>query len=280
MTPQAPVLELQDVEVELGGEVILSDINLQVFPRDVIVIVGMSGSGKSVLLRTMVGLIHPNRGKVLIEGRRWSDMSREDLHSEAHKIGMQFQKSALFDDLTAAENIEFVLKEHTSLTPEQRRARAIECLQSVNLEKSADLSPFEMSGGMRQRVGIARALALKPEILIIDDPTAGLDPVNADAMADMIMKLNSDLGSTLIVVTHDIMRAYQFGGTLYLIANQKLTKVGTSIQAESSRDPLIHQFVTGAVHGPLTDGGTAELKLPEGTDSDFLESHRPTALKN
>jgi phospholipid/cholesterol/gamma-HCH transport system ATP-binding protein len=254
MSVLAPVLELQDVEVELGGEVILRDVNLKVFPRDVIVIVGMSGSGKSVLLRTMAGLIHPGHGNVLIEGRRWIDMNREDLRAEARNIGMQFQKSALFDDLTAAENIEFVLKEQTSLPSDQRHIRAIECLRSVGLEKSAKMLPFEMSGGMRQRVGIARALALKPALLIIDDPTAGLDPVNADAMTEMIIKLNRELGSTLVVVTHDIMRAYQFGGTIYLISNQKLLKVGTAAQVEKSHDPVVHQFVTGSVHGPLTDG--------------------------
>jgi len=248
-----PVVELEDVTVAFDGDPILNGINLKVKAHDVTVIVGISGSGKSVLLRTIAGLVHPVKGQAKIFGKDWLEMSAADHHEAALKIGMQFQKSALFDDMTAQENIEFVLKEQTHMTPEERHARAYECLQSVSLEKAAQMRPFEMSGGMRQRVGIARALALNPQLLIIDDPTAGLDPVNADTMVDMILRLNRNLGSTLVVVTHDIRRAYQFGGMLYLLANQTLVKVGSAHEAESSKDPRVVQFVNGSIHGPLTD---------------------------
>lgn len=247
-----PVIELKDVTIELGREVILHDVNLCINEGESIVIVGPSGSGKTVLLKSIAGLYEPTKGYIKCHDFKWADMSYERKHDFARVLGMQFQKGALFDDLCAIDNIKYVLREHTHLDESAIDARAHECLKMVNLDKAAHLQPHELSGGMKLRLGVARSIALKPEILIMDDPTAGLDPVNSDEMAQLILDLKKQMNATLIIVTHDILRAYQFAGRIFLVANKTVIETGSAEQTQKHDDPRVQQFIHGYINGPLT----------------------------
>lgn len=247
-----PVLELKQVTMMFDNEVVFQGVNLQVFKDDTIVIIGPSGGGKSVLLKTMAGIFTPTQGTVTCYGHEWKKLSISEKHHVARQIGVQFQKSALFDELTAAENVAFPLREHTEMPEEEIAKRVQECLQAVGLEKATHLLPHEMSGGMRQRLGIARAIALKPDILFLDDPTAGLDPLNSDSMAELILNLKKEVGATLIIATHDMNRAYQFAGRIFLVAQKRITETGSASATIHSPDPLVQQFIQGKQEGPLT----------------------------
>lgn len=248
-----PVLELKNVSIELSGDLILKDVNLKVNHGDTVVVIGPSGAGKTVLLKTLAGIFRPKAGESYCFGVPWHDRNQVSRHDLARKIGMQFQRSALFDELTVSGNIDFVLKEHTTLNETERKERILECLKSVKLEKYADYREHMLSGGMKQRVGIARSLALKPEILFMDDPTAGLDPVNSDDMAALILDLKNSINATMVVVTHDILRAYQFAGRIVLVANQTVIETGSAEETKNHKSPLVQQFINGLLHGPLTD---------------------------
>lgn len=247
-----PVIELKDVSVELGGEIILHDVSLNVNIGETIVIVGPSGSGKTVLLKTIAGLYPPTKGYAKCHDFKWSDMSIERKHDFARVLGMQFQKGALFDDLNSIDNIKYVLREHTHLDEAAIESRAMECLKMVNLEKAAKLEPHELSGGMRLRLGVARSIALKPEILLMDDPTAGLDPINSDEMVKLILDLKKQMNATLIIVTHDITRAYELAGRIFLVAGKTLVETGTAEETKNHKDPRVQQFIHGYLKGPLT----------------------------
>lgn len=252
-----PILELKDVTIafgSLGEDLILQDVNMRIFPGETAVLVGLSGGGKTVLLKTLAGLYRPWKGHAFCFGRDWDSLSAIGKHDLAQKVGMQFQKGALFDDLTAAENVAYPLREHTQMSEEEIEHRVIECLRSVDLEKAKDFQPHEMSGGMKQRLGIARAIALKPEILFLDDPTAGLDPVNSDNMADLILNLKNEIGATLVIVTHDLMRAFQFAGRIFFVGTGTVLETGSAAETKNSKDPRVQQFLAGRLTGPLTDG--------------------------
>jgi phospholipid/cholesterol/gamma-HCH transport system ATP-binding protein len=247
-----PVLELENVTIELGYEVILENINLKVQEHETIVLIGPSGGGKTVLLKTMAGLFEPTTGHVRCYGQDWNSLSVVGRHDLARKVGVQFQKGALFDDLNAFDNVAYPLREHLKLSEEQVTERVNECLKAVNLEKAGHLQAHEMSGGMRLRLGVARAIALKPEILFLDDPTAGLDPLYSDEMAELILKLKSGINATLIIVTHDLARAYQFAGRIFLVANKSAFETGSAEQTKNHPDPKVQQFIHGRASGPLS----------------------------
>jgi phospholipid/cholesterol/gamma-HCH transport system ATP-binding protein len=252
-----PILELQDVTVafgSLGEDLILRDVNIRIYPGETAVLVGLSGSGKTVLLKTLAGLYRPWRGHAFCFGKDWDSLSSIGKHDLAQKVGMQFQKGALFDDLSAIENVAYPLREHTQMSDDEIQIRALECLRAVDLERARDFQPHEMSGGMKQRLGIARAIALKPEILFLDDPTAGLDPVNSDNMADLILGLKNEIGATLVIVTHDLMRAFQFAGRIFFVGSRTVLETGSAEETKKSQDPRVQQFLSGRLSGPLTDG--------------------------
>lgn len=248
-----PVIEVKDVTIELAGEIILHDINLSISAGESIVFIGPSGSGKTVLLKAIAGLYKPTIGYIKFHDFKWSDMSSEKKHDFAGILGMQFQKGALFDDLNTIENIKYVLREHTKLNEDDIEQRALECLKMVNLEKAEHLQPHELSGGMRLRLGVARSIALKPEILLMDDPTAGLDPVNSDEMAKLILNIKKQMNATLVIVTHDILRAYQFAGRIFLFAGKTILETGSAEATKNHKDPRVQQFIHGYTKGPLTE---------------------------
>lgn len=251
-SPNKPILELKEVTVSLGGEVILENINLKVYQGETIIIIGPSGAGKTVLLKTMAGVYAPIHGHVFCEGEDWQNLQSEEKRNLSKKIGMQFQKSALFDSMTVAENVAFPLREHTTLDEIQIENRVQECLNSVGLLEAHDMLPHELSGGMKQRLGIARAIALNPEIIFYDDPTAGLDPINSDKMADLIIDLKKKNNSTVIIVTHDMLRAYQLAGRIHLVVDRSVIETGNVEQTKNHPDARVQQFINGRLVGPLT----------------------------
>lgn len=256
---KAPIIEAKDVTIELAGEVILTEVNLAIHEGETIVLIGPSGGGKTVLLKTLAGIYEPVKGYVKCHGQRWADLSLVGRHDLAKHVGMQFQRAALFDDLTTIENVAYPLKEHTEMTESEIEARSMECLKMVGLEEAKDLEPHQLSGGMKLRLGVARSIALKPDIMFLDDPTAGLDPISSDDMADLILKIRKQIGATLVVVTHDILRAYQFAGRICLVADKTLIETGSADQTKNHKDPRVQQFIHGWQSGPLTPSGTGQL---------------------
>ncbi len=248
-----PALQLQNVTVQLDDDIILKNVNLTVQHQETLVIIGPSGSGKTVLLKTMAGIYTPIHGHVLCEGEDWQNLQSEGKRLLAQKIGMQFQKSALFDSMTVFENVAFPLREHTKMSEADISKRVLLCLESVNLSKSKDQMPDEISGGMRQRLSVARAIALQPELLFFDDPTAGLDPINSDNMADLLLDIKKKTNATVVVVTHDISRAFQLAGRIVMVAQQEVIEVGSAEEAKSHPDPRVQQFLHGSLTGPLTN---------------------------
>lgn len=250
-----PILELKDVTIAFGKEnenIIFKDVSLKIYTGETIVLIGLSGGGKTVLLKTLAGLYPPIKGEVLCFGHTWDSLGIHGRHELAQKIGMQFQKGALFDDLNAYDNVAYPLREHTKLTETEIKEKVIESLRVVDLEKAQSLEPHEMSGGMRQRLGIARAIAMKPEILFLDDPTAGLDPINGDNMSKLILDLKNQIGATLILVTHDLSRAFQFAGRIFFVGSKTVFETGSAEETKNSTDPRIQQYLKGEVVGPLT----------------------------
>lgn len=245
------VIELKNVSVELGGELILNKINLSVYPGETIVLIGPSGGGKTVLLKTMAGVYTPSEGQVLCYGHEWASLSMAGKHDLAAKVGMQFQKYALFDDLNVYDNVAFPLREHGITDENDINRRVLQSLESVNLTAAKKLFPHEISGGMKQRLGIARAIVLTPEIIFMDDPTAGLDPVNSDQMADLILDIKNKQHATLIIVTHDMLRAYQLAGRIILVADQGIVETGNEEETRNHPDPRVQQFIHGRIEGPL-----------------------------
>jgi phospholipid/cholesterol/gamma-HCH transport system ATP-binding protein len=222
-----------------GKQWVFRNAELSVAQGESVALIGPSGGGKSVLLKTVSGLLQPDEGTVTLGSR---------------DIGMLFQKNALFDSLTVEENLTFPLRERKGLTGDPARTRARKMLAAVGLAGNEALFPDELSGGMQKRLGIARALIVEPEILLYDEPTAGLDPITSRTIADLIRELRAQTRSTLLIVTNDMQRAYQLGDRIALLAQGTLTIGGTPPEVQRSSDARIQQFIYGKKEGPLTKG--------------------------
>lgn len=251
MKNEIPTLEMKNVTVELGGKIIFKDVNLVVHENESVVIIGPSGHGKTVLLKTLAGVYEPIKGHVFVEGEDWQSLESTEKHRLAQKLGMLFQKDALFDSLTAAENIAFPLKEHTHKSQKEIDKIVDDLLNIVDLKNSHDKLPHELSGGMQRRLGIARALALSPKIVFYDDPTAGQDPIRSDAMAERILELKKKFNSTLITVTGDMMRAYQIADRIIMVVGGDVFEAGTPSTIDKNPDPRVQQFINGRLEGPI-----------------------------
>ncbi|MBU6374768.1 MAG: ATP-binding cassette domain-containing protein [Bdellovibrionales bacterium] len=230
------MIHLKGVGKSFDGRCIFSDVHLHVPRGGSAAIVGPSGSGKTVLLKTIAGLHHADQGQVTIESA---------------ELGMLFQRNALFNSLTVRENLLFPLKERKGIDGSEAIDLAKKYLEWVGLSGTDLLSPDELSGGMQKRLGIARALIVQPEVVLYDDPTAGLDPITSRLIAELIRKLQAQSGTTVIAVTNDMHRAYQLGDQIFLMAQGKLTAGGTAEQVKKSQNPALRQFVNGLQEGPL-----------------------------
>lgn len=252
MTAASVILELNNVEVRFGSEVILKDVNIKIAKGERVSVIGPSGQGKSVLLKTMGGLIRPSCGAVVIEGENWATLSGQKLRSILSKVGMLFQKNALFDSLTCGENIAFPLREVTDCSEEKIQQSAIDFLEAVGIPHALNLYPDEISGGMQKRLGIARALALEPHVIFYDDPTAGLDPITSKKIIELICDWQKRLGSTFVAITNDMNRAYQMSDRILMVVDHEVLEAGTPKTILRNQDPRVRQFIRGELKGPLT----------------------------
>ena len=245
-----PVVELRAVSKAFGEKVVLDAVDLAVARGEVLVILGGSGSGKSVTLRHMNGLTQPDAGEVFVEGIEVSRLAEEELGEVRRKVGMLFQMGALFDSMTVFENVAFSLFEHTKMTGEEIAARVTEVLGFVDLGPDVlPLLPSSLSGGMRKRVSLARTIALKPDVLLYDEPTTGLDPVTAMTINRLIVDLNSRLATTSVVVTHDIASALFVADRIAFLEKGRFAFVGTPAEARSSDVAALRAFLAAEEAG-------------------------------
>lgn len=243
----------ENVTIQLGGVVILKDINLKIEQGETVVFIGPSGGGKTVLLKTLAGIYPPTKGEVLVEGENWQKLENEDKHKLAKKLGMLFQQGALFDQLTTLENVEFPIKEHYHHMPDKEvHALAKELLESVNLGDSLKKIPSELSGGMQRRLGVARALALNPEVVFYDDPVAGQDPIQADTVRKLIQKFQAKNNSTVVLSTSSMNFAYKVADRIFMVVDQEVIETGSPEQTQQFDDPRVQQFIKGELKGPIS----------------------------
>ncbi|MGZ3744390.1 MAG: ABC transporter ATP-binding protein [Pseudobdellovibrionaceae bacterium] len=246
-------LKLQGIEVGFGSQTVLKNVSVEIPAGEIFVLMGPSGQGKTTLLKTMAGLVTPRNGKVFINQKEWSTLGDKERFETLKKLGMLFQKNALFDSLTCGENIAFPLRETTDLSPEQIQTKVDAFLEAVGISHAKSLYPDEISGGMQKRLGIARALALNPEIIFYDDPTAGLDPITSRKIVELILSLQRKNNSTVVAITNDINRAYQLAHRIALVIERELIITGTPEETKQHPDPRVQQFIRGSLNGPLTE---------------------------
>ncbi len=242
--PATPVVELAGVTKSFGGRKVLDAVDLAVLRGEVLVVLGGSGSGKSVSLRHMNGLTQPDEGRVMVDGAEISSLSEEELVPVRKKIGMLFQGGALFDSMTVLQNVTFPLHEHTDATDEAAHARAVEVLGFVDLGPEVlPLLPSSLSGGMKKRVALARTVALAPQVLLYDEPTTGLDPVTSMTINRLIVDLNTRLSTTSVVVTHDIASALYVADRIAFLEGGRFAFVGTPDEARASGVPALRAYL-------------------------------------
>lgn len=244
-------IRLSQVSLTIGEKKILQDINVDIQPGETLVVMGKNGSGKTMLLKTLVGLFRPQRGVVEILGQNVHDLRIHDLDLLRKKIGYVFQKSGLFDSMHVWQNVVFALRRFSDLDQDALKGKATECLNRAGLKDVEDKYPSELSGGMQKRAGIARAIAMDPQILLFDDPTAGLDPVLTDAIAELIKGIKRNLGSTAIVVAHDFNLAYKLADKIGLMVGGRLHGVMTREEFQTTTEPYFEQFREGKLTGPI-----------------------------
>lgn len=269
MTPQhlasaaAPLIELRDVTVGYGDRVILERVNLTLKRGQVLALIGTSGGGKTTILRLLGRQIRPIQGQVLFDGQDIAPLNLQQLYAVRRRMGMLFQFGALFTDLSVFENVAFPLREHTKLPEAMIRDLVLMKLNAVGLRGARDLMPSEVSGGMARRVALARAIALDPDLVLYDEPFAGLDPISLGVAARLIRNLNDALGLTSIIVSHDLHETFGIADQVAMVANGRVVAQGTPDELRRSTDPLVRQFVGAEPDGPVRFHQPA---LPVGED--------------
>ena len=239
------MIEVRDLSKSFGSNPVLEGVSLRIEKGESVVIIGRSGGGKSVLLKLLIGLIEPDAGQVLIEGENIVPMNERQLLHVRRKFGMLFQSAALFDSMNVAENVAFAFRRQRSL-PAQEVARKVgEVLELVDLPGTEEKKPSELSGGMRKRVGLARAIIYQPQIVLYDEPTTGLDPVVSDSIDQLILRVRDRLDVTTVVVTHDMRSARRLGQRILMLHERKIYAAGTPDEIFNSKDPIVRRFIEG-----------------------------------
>jgi len=252
----ATVFELKNLYKAFGENVIYEDMNLQIEEGETFSIIGGSGMGKSVCLKLMIGLLPYEAGHILFKGKEVGDMDRDQLRELRRHVSMVFQGGALFDSMTVLENVTYALREHTKMSDEEMLERAKECLDMVGLGYDRDIMyrfPAGLSGGMRKRAALARSIAIKPEVILYDEPTTGLDPANIKRIGEMIKKLQKELKVTSIVVTHDMPIAFDCSDRVAMLWDRKFPYIGTAKEMENSEIPEVRDFVSGVFYEDKDD---------------------------
>lgn len=247
------MIEITGLSKNFGEHKVLNELNLTIKTGSTCVIIGRSGCGKSVLLKHIIGLLRPDKGKVVVEGREVGKLREKELDELRLKIAMVFQGGALFDSMTVGENVGFGLIEHTHISHKELLERIEESLCLVDLCGIGNLMPSELSGGMKKRVALARAICIKPQIILYDEPTTGVDPITADSINELIKSLHDKLKVTSIVVTHDMKSAYKIADVIAMMYQGKIIAEGTPEEIQHTEHPVVHQFINGLAKGPITE---------------------------
>ncbi len=239
------MIRFENVEKSFGAKRVLCGVDLYIQKGETVVIMGPSGCGKTVTIKLAVGLVKPDAGRIFVFDQEITEMHEQEFDSIRKRIGMLFQSGALFDSMTVGENIEFMLVQHTSLTKAERHRIVAEKLEMVNLPGTEDLKPAELSGGMRKRVGLARAIAMDPEIVFYDEPTTGLDPIMTGEINLLISNLAHNLHITSVVVTHDMKSAFTIADRIIMMHEGRVVATGTPEEIQQTDNPIVQQFIHG-----------------------------------
>ena len=247
-----PKIELQGVTKSFGDKHVLCGVDLSIAPQESLVVIGGSGTGKSVLLKSILSILRPNKGSIKIDGKETVGLRSSKRDEHLAKFGMLFQGSALFDSMTVWENVAFKLTQAEHLPRRQAKERAIQTLASVGLSSDVgELSPAELSGGMQKRVALARAIVSNPEIVFFDEPTTGLDPIMADVINELIVKCVKERGITALSITHDMASARKIADRIAMLYEGKIIWQGTKTEIDHSANPYVDQFIHGRAEGPI-----------------------------
>jgi phospholipid/cholesterol/gamma-HCH transport system ATP-binding protein len=234
-----------------GRSAVLDGVDLHIKRGESMVVIGGSGVGKSVLIKNIIGLLKPDAGSIWVEGVLVNKLNENEIRKMRMKFGMLFQYAALFDSMSVGENVGFALSRHLRLSRAEIDERVRECLALVGLTGVENLYPAELSGGMKKRVGLARAIAMKPKILLYDEPTTGLDPIMADAINNLIIRLREKLEVTSITITHDMVSAYKIADRIAMLYKGKIIEIGTPAEIKKTKNQFVKQFITGSAEGPI-----------------------------
>ena len=246
-----PLIEFKNVTKCFGNRTVLNHVNLQIYEGQVTTIIGLSGSGKSVLLKHIIGLMRPDSGQVLVDGVDMTKLNDKELNEIRKKFGMLFQEAALFDSMNVGENVAFPLREHAKIKEKEIWEIVADRLRAVGLTGVEEKMPSELSGGMRKRVGLARAIALHPQIVLFDEPTTGLDPIMAEAINQLIIETQQNFNLTCVVISHDIQSIFRIGHKIAMLYEGDIIAYGTSEEIRASDNPVIVQFLAGSIEGPI-----------------------------
>jgi len=245
------MIKLIDVHKSFGKQKVLKGLHLDIEDGKTTVIIGKSGGGKSVLLKHIIGLLKPDKGQVLVDDVDITKLNDKDLNEIRKKFGMLFQEAALFDSMTVGENVAFPLREHTKIKDSEIKEIVAERLRAVGLKGIEDKMPSELSGGMKKRVGLARAIALQPQIVLFDEPTTGLDPVMTEAINQLIMETQKNFNLTCVVISHDLGSIFKIGDRIAMLYEGEIIEYGAPEEIRSSQDPVTVQFLSGSIEGPM-----------------------------
>jgi phospholipid/cholesterol/gamma-HCH transport system ATP-binding protein len=248
------MIQLKGVSKSFGKNHVLRGLDLTVRCGESMVVIGGSGTGKSVLIKCVIGLLHHDRGEIYVDGQEISQLKEGQWNELRKKFGMLFQRDALFDSFSVWENVGFGLRRHTQLADDEVKAIALEKLRLVGLQNVENLMPSELSGGMRKRVSLARAIAMEPAILLYDEPTTGLDPIMSNVINELIVTMREKLDVTSIAITHDMNSAYRIADRIAMLYKGQIIEVGTPDDIKSSSNEIVQQFIRGEVEGPITRG--------------------------
>lgn len=248
------MIKLINIHKSFGSQTVLNGLNLTIPVGKTTAVIGPSGEGKSVLLKHMIGLLQPDQGDVLVDGKSIVGLRRSQLNQVREKFAMVFQNAALFDSMTVYENVAFPLEEKTSLGRSEIEDRVATALQEVGLKNVNHKYPDELSGGMKKRVGLARALLLQPQIVLFDEPTTGLDPVIRRAIHQLIQETQEKFGFTAVIVSHDIPDIFEVAHHIAMLYRGEILQFGTPDEIQASEHPVVRQFISGSLDGPINSG--------------------------
>lgn len=245
------MIEIKGLKKKFGNRVVLDGVDLTVKNAEITVIIGRSGEGKSVLLKHIIGLLKPDSGTINLDGTDITAMSEKDFIKVLGRFGMLFQGSALFDSMTVAENVGFPLREHTDLSDAEIAEKVTKRLARVGLVDVEDMMPVDLSGGMKKRVALARAIIMDPEIVLFDEPTTGLDPIMSDSIAKLILETQKELKTTYFVITHDIVLTEKIADSIAMLHEGRIIEQGSVREMRENPNPILRQFLEGSAEGPL-----------------------------